>query len=179
MSLEIETIELIDALQKASKEALDVVDATQEEPGAGLETVGHNEVRAAARDAHKICNNLLVRLGGNPISRPKPEPEVIEKLVEVPDPALTEALEQTKRKLDEALASRGEPEPQPEMPPEGIADLFQDDRPYPEQAKALWDRYNELTQKIMLKVATDAEREKHTKLQGELDWIKRHAFEGI
>ena len=102
---------------------------------------------------------------------------IVEKIV--PDPALTEALEQTKRKLDEALASRGEPEPQPEMPPEGIADLFQADRPYAEQAKALWDRYNELTQKIMLKVATDAEREKHTKLQGELDWIKRHAFEGI
>jgi len=72
-----------------------------------------------------------------------------------------------------------EPEPVPEMPPEAIADLFQADRPFADQAKALWDRYNELTQKIMLKVATDVEREKHTKLQGELDWIKRHAFEGI
>ncbi len=77
-----------------------------------------------------------------------------------------------------AQAQYQEPEAA-EEPPEAIADLFQADRPYAEQAKALWTRYNELTNKIMLKVATEAEIRKHEKLQGELDWIKRHAFEGV
>ena len=101
--------------------------------------------------------------------------------VKVKDPEtearLTEALEQ----LEKAQANMEErkPEPVQEEPPASIADLFQADRPYAEQAKALWDRYNELTQKIFLKVASDAERTKHTRLQGELDWIKRHAFEGV
>ena len=55
---------------------------------------------------------------------------IVEKIVQ--DPALTEALEETKRKLDEALASRGEGEPEPieanyDEPPAEIADLIDPD----------------------------------------------------
>ncbi len=69
--------------------------------------------------------------------------------------------------------------PAHEEPPAAIADMFQTDRPYAEQAAVLWKKYNELTNKIMMKLATESEIKKHQKLQGELDWIKRHAFEGV
>lgn len=106
-----------------------------------------------------------------PASDPFPEPEM-------PTDGLSNglaALEAAKARIDD----RSEPEAEPDTPPEAIADMFQTDRPYAEQAAALWVVYNELTNKIMMKLATDADRTKHSRLQGELDWIKRHAFEAV
>ncbi len=74
MNLEIETLELLTALQRASKEALDVVQATTDVAGTSAASVGHNELRAAAQDAHIICKNLIIRLGGEPIY-PAPYPK--------------------------------------------------------------------------------------------------------
>ncbi|MCR9194503.1 MAG: hypothetical protein NXH88_07210 [Hyphomonas sp.] len=106
--------------------------------------------------------------------------EALAGLSNAPEPhpaaAMLDQMEETKAKLDERPA---DPLEVSEEPPEGIADLFQADRPYADQAKALWDKYNELTQKIMMNLATDAERSKHAKLQGELDWIKHHVFEAV
>lgn len=103
----------------------------------------------------------------------QPEPQVIETVYrDHPAASMLEELEAAKAKIDERA-------PAHEEPPAAIADLFQSDRPYAEQAAALWKKYNELTNKIMMKLATDAELKKHQKLQGELDWIKRHAFEGV
>lgn len=99
-----------------------------------------------------------------------PEPSASESMLS----ELEENLAEQKAKIDKRTVTS-----EPETPPEAIADLFQTDRPYADQAAVLWARYNELTQKIMLNVATDAERDKHSRLQGELDWIKRHAFEGV
>ena len=115
------------------------------------------------------------------VPAPPPEPKVIIKEVQVKDQEAEQRLENVLQELERVREENKErrPEPAPEQPPEAIADLFQADRPYAEQAKALWKRYNELTNKIMLKVATDAEIRKHERLQGELDWIKRHAFEGV
>ncbi|MEO0449108.1 MAG: hypothetical protein AAFZ74_02175 [Pseudomonadota bacterium] len=141
--------------------------------------------------AERVVSNKVVvdRVVSQP---PKVIEKVVEKIVEVPVEVVREVentdrldeLESRLKAAQEALERRPEtvapdPDPVPDLPPEAIADLFQADRPFADQAKALWNRYNELTQKIMLKIATDSEREKHTKLQGELDWIKRHAFEGI
>lgn len=89
-----------------------------------------------------------------------------------PAASMLDELEAAKAKIDERPPAHDEP-------PAEIADLFQGDRPFAEQAEALWKKYNELTQKVMMGLATDPERVKHTKLQGELDWIKRHAFEGV
>lgn len=92
-----------------------------------------------------------------------------------PDPATWVAVEPPKKtNIEKAIEQNGK-----EEPPESLKDLFQADRPYADQAQALWDKYNSLTNKIMLNVATDAERSKHAVLQGELDWIKRHVFEGV
>lgn len=126
--------------------------------------------------------------GGAQIISEQPEPQIIEKVVEKivevpvevekivykdhPAASMLKELEAAKAKIDERA-------PAHEEPPAAIADLFQADRPYAEQAAALWQKYNELTNKIMMKLATDAELKKHQKLQGELDWIKRHAFEGV
>lgn len=103
-------------------------------------------------------------------------PETLAKL-EAAEKALQAA--EAKAELLKSIPDKPAPQTTPDTPPEAIADLFQTDRPFAEQAQALWDRYNELTNKIMLKVATPAEMEKHQRLQGELDWIKRHAFEGV
>ncbi len=92
-----------------------------------------------------------------------------------PDPDAHETVAAPKKtNIEKAIEQNGK-----EEPPEAIADLFQTDRPFADQAQALWDKYNELTNKIMLSVADDSERAKHAKLQGELDWIKRHVFEGV
>ncbi|MEL6804160.1 MAG: hypothetical protein AAFO91_10295 [Bacteroidota bacterium] len=59
------------ALSAASREALDVLQATEDMDATGLAELGHNGVRDAAKDAHNICNSLLRRLGAPPI-----EPEI-------------------------------------------------------------------------------------------------------
>ncbi len=74
MSVAIETAELIAALQAASKEALDVIEATEDATDGDLAALGHNGVRDAAKDAHNICNNLVRRLGGLAIEPKKPAP---------------------------------------------------------------------------------------------------------
>ena len=84
MSVAIETAELISALEKASKEAMDVIEVTEDAEGEDMAARGHNAVRDAAKDAHNICNNLLKRLGGAPVLPPKPEP--VPEPVEQPEP---------------------------------------------------------------------------------------------
>lgn len=109
-----------------------------------------------------------------------------ERDVHVPEPkapnaseAVLASLEAARDKLtaarvDEAL----DPVPVP-APPASIADLFQPDRPFAPQAQALWVIYNDLTNKIQMAIATPEERAKHSRLAGELDWIRRHAFEAV
>ncbi|MEO1187747.1 MAG: hypothetical protein AAFW60_01645 [Pseudomonadota bacterium] len=73
--LEIETLQLLRALKRASKEALDIIEHTPESaPGGDLASIGYNTVRAVANDAHNICNSLIVRLGEAPVLPAKPEP---------------------------------------------------------------------------------------------------------
>ncbi len=117
-----------------------------------------------------------------------PVEKIVTETVQVENPETVAKLEEmealfgeTKAELD-GLKARSEAavsEAPDDQPPASIADLFVSDRPYAEQAQALWDRYNELTNKIMMSLASDAERAKHGRLQGELDWIKRHVFEGV
>lgn len=96
------------------------------------------------------------------------------------DELLTDLKQTKKTNLQRAIDARyQEPEEAAEQPPEAIADLFQADRPFADQAKALWDKYNELTHLVQMKLATPEQSAKQSKLQGELDWIKRHAFEGV
>lgn len=86
--------------------------------------------------------------------------------------------ELAKRELTDSMVE-DEAEPIPDEPPAGIADLFHPDRPYAEQAQALWEKYKELTNKLQMGLATPEEIKKQSRLQGDLDWIKHHAFEGV
>jgi hypothetical protein len=125
MSVAIETAELIAALQAASKEAQDVIEATEDATDGDLAALGHNGVRDAAKDAHNICNNLVRRLGGLAIEPKKPEP--VEQPIPEPEPepevsaseAMLDDLEAKKTNLDRAIE-----EAKAEEPPAEIADLM-------------------------------------------------------
>ena len=82
--------------------------------------------------------------------------------------------------VEEVLA---EPEPELEPPvedppPADLADLMRENSAYsdPNVLRAL---YNELTNKIMLGLADDADRALQSRLHNGLEWIKRHAAEVI
>lgn len=87
---------------------------------------------------------------------------------------------QAKPVVEEVLA---EPEPELEPPvedppPADLADLMRENSAYsdPNVLRAL---YNELTNKIMLGLADDADRALQSRLHNGLEWIKRHAAEVI
>lgn len=146
MSVAIETAELIAALQAASKEAQDVIEATEDATDGDLAALGHNGVRDAAKDAHNICNNLVRRLGGLAIEAKKPEP--VEQPIPEPEPepevsaseAMLDELEAVKTKLDDRLA---DPLEVSEEPPEEIADLFDAGLTARQNQEALQKKYAE------------------------------------
>ena len=124
----------------------------------------------AREDPFSLLDDLLAIRDTPPYVEPEPEP-----VAEAPVDGLQDVLARMETARENLAATKADDVP--DEPPASIADLFTPDRPYAEQAKALWDKYNELTSKVMLGVATDEERAKQSRLQGELDWIKRHAFE--
>ena len=81
----------------------------------------------------------------------------------------------------EEVLAEPEPELEPPVedpPPEDLADLMRENSAYsdPNVLRAL---YNELTNKIMLGLADDADRALQSRLHNGLEWIKRHAAEVI
>lgn len=145
MSVEIETAELISALKAASKEALDVIEATEDVEGEDLTARGHNAVRDAAKDAHNICNNLLRRLGASAVMPPKPEPAP--KPVEQPEPeAPAEAVLRQMDQLEtvqEVLAEAATDPEVSDVPPDTLADLFDPELTARQNQEALLKKYKE------------------------------------
>jgi hypothetical protein len=158
MSVAIETVELIIALQAASKEAQDVIEATEDATDGDLAALGHNGVRDAAKDAHNICNNLIRRLGGLAIEPKKPDPveQPAPELEPEPEVTASEAmldeLETKKSNLDRAIE-----EAKAEEPPAEIADLMD---------PGLTTRQN-----------LDALIAKYAKLMGEREYALKHGDE--
>lgn len=86
---------------------------------------------------------------------------------------------------DEPVVEEVPAEPEPELeppvedlPPADLADLMRENSAYsdPNVLRAL---YNELTNKIMLGLADDADRALQSRLHNGLEWIKRNAVEVI
>ena len=120
----------------------------------------------------------------------QPEPEIIEKVVEVPveverivevekivyrdNPAekMLAELEAVQTKLQERPEAHVEP-------PAAIADLFQADRPLAEQAKALRELWLKIGHQIHRGEATPDEIRKHERLSSELQFLNKHAFDGV
>jgi hypothetical protein len=63
-------------------------------------------------------------------------------------------------------------------PPADLAELMREDSAYSDP-NFLLALYNELTNKIMLGLANDADRALQSRLHNDLDWIKRNAVEDI
>lgn len=191
----IETQELVSALERAAQEAQDVLDVTSlinpdsVSDDELLFAVGNNAVREAASDAVNICGNLAKRLGAalaqvEAEEPKKKEPEIIEKIVEVENTERLEELEGRLKAALDALEDRPETvmpdfEPKPEEPPAGIADLFQSDKPLAPQARALRDLWLQIGHQIQRGEARPDEIRKHERLSSELEFINRHAFDGV
>lgn len=90
-----------------------------------------------------------------------------------PEPPRYGALENEHPSQDELLA-----EEEPKVPSE-LAEFLRDNEAYSDMADRLMAIYNELTNKIMLGLASDADRALQARLHGGLDWIKRNAVEVI
>ena len=86
--------------------------------------------------------------------------------------AMLSELEEAKAKIDERPKD-------PEQPPEAIADLFQADRPLAPQAQALQRLWVTLGHQVQRGEATDDERRKHERLSSEIEFINKHAFDGV
>lgn len=81
----------------------------------------------------------------------------------------------------EEVPAEPEPELEPpveDLPPEDLADLMRENSAYSDP-DALLALYNELTNKIMLGLANDADRALQSRLHNGLEWIKRNAVEVI
>lgn len=189
MGVLIETQQLIDALERAMVEAQDVLNATSSAEGRELDAIGNNAVRDAASDAVNICGNLVNRLGASmakvEAEEPKKkEPKIIEKIVEVENTERLEELEAKLKATQEALDARPETvmpdfEPKPDEPPASIADLFHPDKPLAPQAKALRELWLQIGHQIQRGEAKADEIRKHERLSSELEFINRHAFDGV
>ena len=90
-----------------------------------------------------------------------------------PEPPRYGALENEHPSQDELPA-----EEEPKVPSE-LAEFLRDNEAYSDMADRLMAIYNELTNKIMLGLASDADRALQARLHGGLDWIKRNAVEVI
>ena len=83
--------------------------------------------------------------------------------------------------VEEEVPAEPEPELEPpveDLPPEDLADLMRENSAYSDP-DALLALYNELTNKIMLGLANDADRALQSRLHNGLEWIKRNAVEVI
>lgn len=133
-------------------------------------------------------------LGGKVEAAPEPEviEKVVEKIVEVPvevvreveDTTRLDELESRLKAAQEALAARPETvmpdfEPKAEEPPAGIADLFHADKPLAPQARALRELWLQIGHQIQRGEASADEIRKHERLSSELEFINRHAFDGV
>jgi hypothetical protein len=107
--------------------------------------------------------------------------------VDAPEPEDTSCLEELEAKLkaaQEALDARPETvepdfEPKPDEPPASIADLFQPDKPLAPQARALRELWLQIGHQIQRGEAKADEIRKHERLSSELEFINRHAFDGV
>lgn len=68
---------------------------------------------------------------------------------------------------------------EPDQPPASIADLFQADKPLAAQAQALHDLWVQLGHQIQRGEASVDQIRKHERLSSELEFINKHAFDGI
>lgn len=85
-----------------------------------------------------------------------------------------------KTNLQRAIDARyQEPEEAAEQPPEAIADLFQADRPFADQALALQRLWVKLGHHVQRGTATPEQIKKHERLSSEIEFINKHAFEGV
>lgn len=105
--------------------------------------------------------------------RPVEVVKEVEKVVyrDHPAAAMLSELEATKAKLDERDVH--------EEPPASIADLFQPDKPLAPQAAALQELWVQLGHQIQRGEATVDQIRKHERLSSELEFINKHAFDGI
>jgi hypothetical protein len=120
--------------------------------------------------------------------------KVDSEVVYVPDPEAEARALEAEGKLQEALAemasvkekleARPETvmpdfEPKPDEPPSSIADLFQADKPLAPQARALRELWLQIGHQIQRGEAKADEIRKHERLSSELEFINRHAFDGV
>lgn len=94
-----------------------------------------------------------------------------------PDPASwtpVEAPTQRKTNIEAAIEQNST-----EQPPEAISDLFQADRPFAEQALALQQLWVKLGHQVQRGAASPEEIHKHERLSSEIEFINKHAFEGV
>ena len=83
--------------------------------------------------------------------------------------------------LEEEVPAEPEPELEPpveDSPPEDLADFMRANQAYSDP-DALLALYNELTNKIMLGLASASDRALQSRLHNGLEWIKRNAVEVI
>lgn len=161
MSIGTQITELVDALKLTAKEAMDVLEATEDATESDLTALGHNGVRDAAKDAHNIADNLLKRLGVDPVRKPKPEPapepEAIEPEPE-PEPEVhvsEEVLEKVEASLTDAKAKIDERPPAYEEPPASIADLFDPELTARQNQEALQKKYADAMSMREIHLAND------------------------
>ena len=79
--------------------------------------------------------------------------------------------------VDEEVPAEPPIEPE-DRPPNDLAELMRENSAFSD-ADALLALYNELTNKIMLGLASDADRALQSRLHNGLEWIKRNAVEVI
>jgi hypothetical protein len=92
-----------------------------------------------------------------------------------PDPKAHEPVAAPKKtNIEKAIEQNGK-----EEPPEAIADLFKTDRPFAEQALALQRLWVKLGHQVQRGEASPEERHKHERLSSEIEFINKHAFEGV
>jgi hypothetical protein len=92
-----------------------------------------------------------------------------------PDPANWQKVAAPKKtNIEKAIEQNGK-----EEPPEAIADLFKTDRPFAEQALALQRLWVKLGHQVQRGEASPEEIRKHERLSSEIEFINKHAFEGV
>lgn len=195
MSLEIETKQAVAALQAAAKECGDVLALCDDKTPETTEGRGYAYIAARLDDAMRVINNVLKDIGEAP-SLPAArapetvaETEIVTETVTVDNPETQQRLDDALAKIEElerVLAEAAKPHPaeqmldqMPDTPPEEVAELIHEGEAYGAAQNRLQAEYNELTGKIELGVASEAERRKHGRLHGAIDWLKRKAVETV
>lgn len=197
MSLQLEITEAVAAMKAAAKEAGDVVAtaAKPEELPDDFEGRGYAFIVQRINDVHNIVNNALRDIGETPVIPAAPAPreviktETVTETVTVDNPETQQRLDDALAKIEElerVLAEAAKPHPaeqmldqMPDTPPEEVAELIHEGEAYGAAQTRLQAEYNELTGKIELGVASEAERRKHGRLHGAIDWLKRKAVETV